>query len=93
MISENALNCTLKFAVGVKHIFLYKSLLTNMILPVVFFSIWTIIGFNANSKNGDYGAPPGLLYMQQEDDISKRERYMQEQLEKSLSMKGSINNT
>ena len=65
MMSENALNCTLKFAVGVKHIFLYKSFLTNLILPVVFFTLWSIVYFISNSKNGEYGAPAGLLYMQQ----------------------------
>jgi hypothetical protein len=90
MMSENALNCLLKFAVGVKHIFLYKSFLTNMILPSLFFFGWAIVLYLSNSKNGEYGAPPGLFYMQQEDELMKRERHLQERLEKSLSLKSSL---
>lgn len=64
MMSENSLNITLKFAVGVKHIFLSQSFLTSMILPCLFFGLWSIILYFSNKKDGDYGAPPGLLYMQ-----------------------------
>lgn len=61
MLSENTLNGLLKFAVGVKHIFLYKVFLTNLILPAVFLTIWTGILIIACRKDGEYGAPPGLF--------------------------------
>lgn len=69
MMSENALNCLLKFAVGVKHIFLSLSLLTNLILPSVFFALWIGVFAIAYAKNGEYQAPPGMLYMQQEEEL------------------------
>lgn len=73
MMSENALNLTLKFAEGVKHIFLSVSLLTNLILPAVLCSMWLGVFVVAYAKDGDYGAPPGMLYMQQQDEQLQRE--------------------
>lgn len=91
-MSENALNCLLKFAVGVKHIFLSLSFLTNMILPTLFFALWLGVFAIAYTKNGEYQAPPGLLYMQQEDEQNKRRDMLVEGLQKAhkLSNASSI---
>jgi hypothetical protein len=43
----------------------------NFFAPTIFASIWVIIGVIAYRKNGEYGAPWGLLYMQQEEEREK----------------------
>ena len=66
MISENLLNAILRFAVGVKQIYVGVSFVRNMVLPMSLAFVWSIICYFSCQKNGDYNAPPGLLYMQQE---------------------------
>lgn len=68
MICENILNVILRFTVGIKLLLVKlafdKVLLKNLIIPICFVFMWLIICFVAYKKNGDYGAPPGMLYMQ-----------------------------
>lgn len=86
MMSENASNMTLKFAEGVKHIFLDLTLVTNLVVPAALFCIWFGIFVVAYGKDGDYGAPPGMLYIQQEDEQIKRERQFIKELEKAQKL-------
>ena len=63
MISENVMNCILRFAVGLKLLFEEKQSLKNFILPILFGLLWCVICTLACKKNGDYDAPPSLYYM------------------------------
>jgi hypothetical protein len=67
MIFENILNIILRFTVGLKLILVDlkfdQVMIKNIVIPVVFTILWAIIGYIAYRKAGEYGAPPGLLYM------------------------------
>ena len=67
MIFENILNIILRFTVGIKLLLvqfaLDQVLVKNMIVPVIFSALWSVVCYIAYSKSGEYGAPPGLLYM------------------------------
>jgi hypothetical protein len=64
MLTENILNAFLKLAVGIKLLFVDKRTLGNMLLPVFFAVLWSIIATIACNADGNYNAPPGMLYMQ-----------------------------
>ena len=64
MLSENVLNFILRFFVGLKILFIEKMSLRNFLVPVIFGAAWAIIIVLAYRKDGEYGAPRGLLYMQ-----------------------------
>ena len=64
MLSENVLNFILRFFVGLKLLFNEKMSLRNFIVPAIFGFTWAIIVIIAYGKDGEYGAPRGLLFMQ-----------------------------
>ena len=68
MLSENVLNCILRFFVGLKLLFFEKMSLKNFLVPAIFGVAWIIIVILAYQKNGEYGAPRGLLYLQDQDE-------------------------
>lgn len=74
MLSENILNCILRFFVGIKLLFFEKMTLKNFLVPAIFASIWAVVAILSYQKNGDYGAPRGLLYMQEEEERKKADR-------------------
>jgi len=48
-------------------------------MPTFFGTFWIIMGVLAYRKNGEYGAPWGLLYMQQEQEREKlNEKFLKE---------------
>lgn len=61
MLAENFMNCLLRFAVGVKLLFKSFVLLKNFVIPVGFICLWGLVLYLALGKDGDYGAPPGML--------------------------------
>ena len=61
-------------------------------MPIAFASVWCIICFMACQKDGDYNAPPGMLYMQQEDEENKRMKDMQANMSTICSTQGTDNN-
>ena len=68
MLIENILNFILKFIVGIKMIIDTllndKSRALNLVVPIIFGIAWAFVLKIAKRKNGDYDAPPGMLYMQ-----------------------------
>jgi len=82
MIFENILNIILRFTVGIKLLLvkltLDQVLVKNMVVPVVFTVLWSLICYIAFLKSGDYGAPPGLLYMQAEMEFNEKTRLLKE---------------
>ena len=42
-----------------------------MIIPIIFATLWTIICCKARKQDGDYGAPPGMMYNQQKAELQK----------------------
>ena len=76
MISENCLNFILRFFVEVKTMdFSYRNL-SQFLVPVLFFVCWVGICYISTKKQGDYDAPPGLLYLQSRDFIEKNSEQM-----------------
>ena len=65
MLSENVLNFILRFFVGLKLLFFEKMSLRNFLVPAIFGFVWAIVAYIAYNKNGDYGAPKGLMFMQE----------------------------
>ena len=64
----------------------------NFLVPIIFCSLWIIIGFIAYCKKGEYGAPWGLLYMQQEEEREKLNQKFLKQMSKqnsSMNMSGN----
>ena len=74
MLTENILNAFLRLVVGVKVLFIDKRTLGNMLLPVFFAVLWSMIATIACNADGNYNAPPGMLYMQQENEELRRYR-------------------
>jgi len=63
MLTENILNAFLRLVVGIKVLFVDKRTLGNMLLPVLFAALWSIIATISCNADGNYNAPPGMLYM------------------------------
>ena len=67
MFSENILNFILRFVVALKTMvdtLMYDKLkVVYLMVPLLFGIIWVIICYIASAKRGEYGAPPGMLYM------------------------------
>lgn len=86
MILENILNIILRFTVGLKLILVKlcfdQVLIKNIVIPIVFTLLWTVIGYMAYRKNGEYGAPPGLLYMQAEQEYTEKTKQLKEDLKR-----------
>lgn len=40
-----------------------KSKVVYLVVPLIFGIIWVTICFLSSKKHGEYGAPPGMLYM------------------------------
>jgi len=55
----------LGFGVGIKILFATRRALIDAVVPFTFFVAWIFVFYNAYKKNGNYNAPPGMLYMQQ----------------------------
>ena len=69
----------LRLFVGLKMMFVDIASRENFFAPTIFASLWIIIGSIAYRKNGEYGAPWGLLYMQQEEEREKlNQKFMKE---------------
>jgi len=77
MLSENILNFILRFFVGLKSMlknFDEKSEIKSviyMVIPIFFGTCWAFICCNARKKNGEYGAPPGMMYQHDKQEIKK----------------------
>lgn len=78
MIIENIANVILRFTVGLKLVLVKLTLdvvlLKNFMLPLMFVCMWMAICYVAYCKNGDYGAPPGMLYMQYCQEIEDKQK-------------------
>jgi len=85
MLTENILNLIIRFFVGLKFMLIsidekasIKSIV-YMLIPILFASLWTFICCKALKKDGDYGAPPGQMYMQSQAELVKnKQKYMNE---------------
>lgn len=70
MLSENVLNFILRFFVGLKSMlknFDEKSEIKSLVymtIPLLFGICWAFVCCKAKKKNGEYGAPPGMMYQQ-----------------------------
>jgi len=64
MLIENVMNFVLRFLVGLKLLFNTRETLENFIIPLVFACFWLVIYVLSMKRDGEYGAPAGLLYMQ-----------------------------
>ena len=68
MLSENILNFILRFFVGLK--FMLKNFdgkseiksVVYMVIPIFFGICWAFICCKARKQDGEYGAPPGMMY-------------------------------
>jgi hypothetical protein len=75
MLCENILNFILRFFVGLK--FMLNNVdeknsiksLVYMVIPIIFAITWGIICCKSRKKNGEYGAPAGMMYMQQKAEL------------------------
>ena len=67
MFTENILNFILRFIVALKMMVDTlsndKTKMVYLIIPLIFGIVWVTICYFASKKNGEYGAPPGMLYM------------------------------
>ena len=67
MFTENILNFVLRFIVALKTMVDTlrndKTRVIYMVVPLLFAIVWAGIFYFANKKKGEYGAPPGMLYM------------------------------
>lgn len=70
MISESILNLVLKVIVGIKELLTTDDPKTviQLVAPIVFGISWIIICYFSKKKDGEYGAPPGLLYNTSKED-------------------------
>lgn len=66
MFVQNIFVAILRLFVGLKIMFVDMASRENFLVPTFFASLWIVIGVIAYRKKGEYGAPWGLLYMQQE---------------------------
>ena len=68
MFSGNILNFILRFVVALKTMvdtLMYDKLrVVYLMVPLLFGIVWVIICYFASAKKGEYGAPPGMMYMQ-----------------------------
>lgn len=71
MFTQNILVAFLRLFVGLKIMFVDFASRENFLVPMIFSSLWIILGIIAYRKKGEYGAPWGLLYMQQEEERDK----------------------
>ena len=79
MLSQNILVGILRLFVGLKIMFVDMASRENFFAPTILATLWIIIGVIAYRKNGEYGAPWGLLYMQQEEERDKlNQKFMKE---------------
>jgi len=83
MLSANLLDLLIKVFVGIKNdLFIdhrailsgqvsvkSQEMLVGFLAPAIFSALWVIIATIAHSKNGDYKAPPGMLYMQDQAEL------------------------
>mmetsp|Transcript_24173 Transcript_24173/g.37165 ORF Transcript_24173/g.37165 Transcript_24173/m.37165 type:complete len:144 (-) Transcript_24173:832-1263(-) len=76
MLSENLLNLILRLFVQVKTMDFKRENLISCFVPVVFAICWAVICYLSTKKQGDYGAPPGLLWKQSKDFIEKNHQNM-----------------
>lgn len=69
MLAENILNLIIRFFVGLKFMLVNMDEKTSikslvyMLIPILFASLWAIVCCAARKKDGEYGAPPGMMYM------------------------------
>jgi len=64
MANAYLLNMLLKLFVGIKqNLFSNKEALYSFLAPGVLLLCWIVIGIMAYYKDGEYEAPPGMLYM------------------------------
>lgn len=68
MVTQNTLVALLRLFVGLKSMFTDLTSKQNLLIPAVFGTIWLLLAYLSYKKNGDYGAPWGLLYSQQEEE-------------------------
>lgn len=71
MFAQNLLVATLRLFTGLKIMFVDMNSREQFFIPTTFGALWIILGIIAYRKNGEYGAPWGLLYMQQEQEREK----------------------
>ena len=70
MLSENILNFILRFFVGLKSMlknFDEKSEIKSVVyivIPIFFAICWAFVNCKARKADGNYGAPPGMMYQQ-----------------------------
>ena len=90
MIIENIANVILRFTVGLKLVFIKLTLdiviLKNFMVPLMFVCLWIAICYVAYCKNGDYGAPPGMLYMQYCQEIDDKERQITQDYQSKFNL-------
>lgn len=64
MANAYFLNMLLKLFVGIKqNMFNSNSSLQSFLIPAVFLLLWIVVGIIASNRDGEYDAPPGMLYM------------------------------
>jgi len=64
----------------------------HFIIPILFASLWIILGVIAYRKKGEYGAPWGLLYMQQEEERDKlNKKFLKQMAQENSSLSMSAN--
>lgn len=51
-----------------------KIALENFMIPAILSIFWIIISVIAYQKDGEYDAPPGMLYMQDKAELEEKER-------------------
>ena len=75
MVSANLLNMLLRFFVGIKDdLFIDHRALKNVLVPVIFAMLWIMVCILAYGKKGEYGAPPGMLYMQDRAEFEEKQQ-------------------
>ena len=74
MVCANMANMLLRFLAGIKEDLETIQVEVQAIsAPALFSSFWALVGVLAYRKDGQYGAPPGMLYMQEKELLAEKE--------------------
>ena len=67
MIVSDTLSSSIFFMAAFKHLFEPIELLRRVFVPLAFAAVWCCILLTAYYKNGEYGAPKSLFFVQKVD--------------------------
>lgn len=67
LAAESCITVTMRLYASSKHDFAKQELINDVLVPCIFGLIWVALFAIAYSKGGEYGAPPSLFYIQEQE--------------------------